>query len=123
MEAVGLLGCKGEGSKLDMELYAGPLIAALLLAAVTGCSSVSQQQSSQRQDEAATVQRAIDFQRQCDAGAGGNSLSLLTQIRCKSGTPLPPECEKADTNDLPACREWFRKVNAVSAAPGWWVYP
>ena len=99
-----------------MRTHAVTAIAVAAVLAGAGCAPVSQQEIASRQDEAFHI--AIDFQRKCDARSEGTTdLSLLTRIRCMSGTPLPPECEKTDTDDLPGCRDWFRGINMGAASP------
>jgi len=66
----------------------------------------------------------ITQQRVCDAPANGSAGSPIygypsrasRMLECGDKPPLPPECEKPGTYELPACQEWLEEVRAQ---PSW----
>jgi hypothetical protein len=87
-------------SRTDGALPMRRVAMALALVAFSGCARWSQQEKSARM---------IDSQRACDAISATGHPSFWTRLNCHRRPPLPPECEKPDTDDLPACRKWALK--------------
>jgi hypothetical protein len=74
-------------------------IACLCVALLTfaGCATWSQ---------ADVDHHLLSDQRVCDANVSNLDSSARKHFTCSGTKPLPPECEKPDSDDLPACREW-----------------
>ena len=75
-------------------------IACLCVALLTfaGCATWSQ---------ADVDHHLLSDQRVCDANVSNPDSSAWKHFTCSGTTPLPPKCEKPDSDDLPACREWI----------------
>jgi len=54
----------------------------------------------------------LSDKRVCDANTSGPDSSAWQHFKCSGTTPLPPECEKPNSDDLPACREWVLRERA-----------
>jgi hypothetical protein len=101
--------------ELSMRIHALASVAIAVLLAFAGCASVSQQETAARRERA--VHRAIDAQRACDANAASEHRSFWTSLGCWGGGALPPDCEKAGTDDLPVCHAWgLERVAATQSA-------
>lgn len=53
-----------------------------------------------------SAEEALAFPRECDANRASAHPSWCLRIKCVGEPPLPPECEKPGTYNLPSCQAW-----------------
>ena len=88
------------------------LSALTLLVSVAGCATVSPQVTTEQQKEQA--HRLVSWERECDST--GHAVPFWKRIvTCHwyPRLPLPPECMKPGTDDLPPCRAWVVQEDAA----------